>query len=201
MENKTQNMVLKGLMGLIIVLGTLFTVWVLTSGDPGSMGDIELEQLAIKKAKAENLQDSMSQLDLDQWLRDTAKEIKTEKEKATFSAVSLVIDFTKYIFYLAILLVVASVGYLFTVDAKKAMKSMAGILGVVGVILIIYFTAGSDVPQQYVDAETLSGVADEDRTFTDGNWQFASAALTSTVLLTSVALLGWIGGAVMKLFK
>ncbi|MDC0338285.1 hypothetical protein OAN33_01990 [Flavobacteriales bacterium] len=201
MDNKIQNIVLKSLMGLIIFLGTLFTIWVVMSGDPGNMSDVELEQLAIQKAKSENLQESMSQLDLDQWLRDTAKEIKTEKEKATFSAVSLVIDFTKYIFYFTILLVVASVGYLFTVDAKKAAINIAGILGVIGFILIIFYTAGSDVPQEYVAAETLKGVADEDRSFTEGNWQFASAALTSTVVLTVVALLGWIGGTVMKVFK
>ncbi len=201
MDNKIQNIVLKSLMGLIIFLGTLFTIWVVMSGDPGNMSDVELEQLAIQKAKSENLQKSMSQLDLDQWLRDTAKEIKIEKEKATFSAVSLVIDFTKYIFYFTILLVVASVGYLFTVDAKKAAINMAGILGVIGFILIIFYTAGSDVPQEYVAAETLKGVADEDRSFTEGNWQFASAALTSTVVLTVIALLGWIGGTVMKVFK
>ena len=199
MDNKIQNIVLKSVMGLIIFLGTLFTIWVVMSGDPGNMSDVELEQLAIQKAKAENLQNSMSQLDLDQWLRDTAKEIKTEKEKATFSAVSLVIDFTKYLFYFTILLVVASVGYLFTVDAKKAAINMAGIVGVVGFILIIYATAGSDVPQEYVAAETLKGVADEDRSFTEGNWQFASAALTSTVILVGVALLGWIGGTVTKM--
>jgi hypothetical protein len=201
MDNKIQNIVLKSIMGLIIFLGTLFTVWVVMSGDPGNMSDVELEQLAIQKAKSENLQDSMSQLDLDQWLRDTAKEIKTEKEKATFSAVSLVIDFTKYIFYFTILLVVGSVGYLFTVDAKKAAINMAGIAGVVGFILIVYYTAGSDVPQEYVATETLKGVADENRAFTEGNWKFASAALTSTVVLTVIALLGWIGGTVMKMFK
>lgn len=201
MDNKIQNIVLKSIMGLIVFLGTLFTIWVVMSGDPGNMSDVELEQLAIQKAKSENLQDSMSQIDLDQWLRDTAKEIKTEKEKATFSAVSLVIDFTKYIFYFTILLVVASVGYLFTVDAKKAAMNMAGIVGVVAFILLVYYTAGSDVPQEYVAAETLKGVADEDRAFTEGNWQFASAALTSTVVLTVIALLGWIGGTVMKTFK
>ena len=201
MDNKIQNIVLKSIMGLIIFLGTLFTLWVVMSGDPGNMSDVELEQLAIQKAKSENLQNSMSQLDLDQWLRDTAKEIKTEKEKATFSSVSLVIDFTKYLFYFTILLVVASVGYLFTVDAKKAAINMAGIVGVVAFILIIYSTAGSDVPQEYVAAETLKGVADEDRAFTEGNWQFASAALTSTVVLTVIALLGWVGGTVMKMFK
>ena len=201
MDNKIQNIVLKSVMGLIIFLGTLFTIWVVMSGDPGNMSDVELEQLAIKEAKSQNLQETMSQMDLDTWLRDTAKEIKTEKEKATFSAVSLVIDFTKYVFYFTILLVVASVGYLFTVDAKKAAMNMAGIVGVVAFILIIYYTAGSDVPQEYVAAETLKGVADEDRAFTPDNWQFASAALTSTVVLTTVALLGWIGGTVMKIFK
>ncbi len=201
MDNKIQNIVLKSVMGLIIFLGTLFTIWVVMSGDPGNMSDVELEQLAIQKAKSENLQESMSQLDLDQWLRDTAKEIKTEREKATFSAVSLVIDFTQYIFYFTILLVIASVGYLFTVDAKKAAINMAGIVGVVGFILIVFYTAGSDVPQEYVAAETLKGVADEDRSFTEGNWQFASAALTSTVILVGVALLGWIGGTVTKVFK
>jgi hypothetical protein len=201
MDNKIQNIVLKSVMGLIIFLGTLFTIWVVMSGDPGNMSDVELEQLAIQKAKSENLQESMSQLDLDQWLRDTAKEIKTEREKATFSAVSLVIDFTQYIFYFTIILVIASVGYLFTVDAKKAAINMAGIVGVVGFILIVFYTAGSDVPQEYVAAETLKGVADEDRSFTEGNWQFASAALTSTVILVGVALLGWIGGTVTKMFK
>jgi len=201
MDNKIQNIVLKSIMGLIVFLGTLFTIWVVMSGDPGNMSDVELEQLAIQKAKSENLQNSMSQIELDQWLRETAKEIKIEKEKATFSAVSLVIDFTKYIFYFTILLVVASVGYLFTVDAKKATINMAGIFGVVAFILIIYSTAGSDVPQEYVAAETLKGVADEDRSFTEGNWQFASAALTSTVILVGVALLGWIGGTVTKMFK
>ena len=201
MDNKIQNIVLKSIMGLIIFLGTLFTVGVVMSGDPGNMSDVELEQLAIQKAKSENLQDSMSQLELDQWLRDTAKEIKTEKEKATFSAVSLVIDFTEYLFLFAIVLVVASVGYLFTVDAKKAAINMAGIVGVVGFLLIVYFTAGSDVPEEYGAKEILDGVAAEDRVFIEENWQLASAALTSTVILVGIALLGWIGGAVMKMFK
>ena len=57
MDNKIQNIVLKSVMGLIILLGTLFTIWVVMSGDPGNMSDVELEQLAIQKAKAENLQE------------------------------------------------------------------------------------------------------------------------------------------------
>ena len=51
MDNKIQNIVLKSVMGLIIFLGTLFTVWVVMSGDPGNMSDVELEQLAKKKLK------------------------------------------------------------------------------------------------------------------------------------------------------
>ena len=212
MDNKIQNIVLKSLMGLIIFLGTLFTIWVVMSGDPGNMSDDELEQLAIQKAKSEKLQDSMSQLDLDQWLRDTAKEIKTEKEKATFDAVSLVIDFTRILLVrywlfgiipigIIPVLLYGSLVYSFVIDWKRALKQMAGIVGVVAFILLVYTTAGSDVPQEYVAAETLKGVADEDRSFTEGNWQFASAALTSTVILVGVALLGWIGGTVTKMFK
>ena len=80
------------------------------------------------------------------------------------------------------------------------------IVVLVGFILLIYFTAGSDVPQEYVDAETLKGVADEDRAFTEGNWQFASAALTSTVVLTvadgnSDAVAKSVGAAVSGGFK
>lgn len=239
MDNKIQNIVLKSLMGLIIFLGTLFTIWVVMSGDPGNMSDVELEQLAIKEVKTNSIADLITsnvilldsfklanrkyegkdslaiiadldtlkldnflvQQDLTTWIYSRGKKIKNEKQEITYNAVSLVIDFTTWVFYLTIILVVASVGYLFTVDAKKAAINMAGILGVIGFILIIFYTAGSDVPQEYVAAETLKGVADEDRSFTEGNWQFASAALTSTVVLTVIALLGWIGGTVMKVFK
>ena len=201
MDNKIQNIVLKSIMGVIIFLGTLFTIWVILGGDPGKMSDGEMEQLAIKEAKAQNLQETMNQVELDDWIKKTGKEIKEEKQKATFSAVSLVIDFTKYIFFLAVFLIVASMGYLFTIDPKKALKSLAGIAGIVGFILVVYLTAGNDVPQEYVANETLKGVADADRVFTPGNWQFASAAVTSTVILTVVAMVGWVGGTVMKVFK
>jgi hypothetical protein len=45
------------------------------------------------------------------------------------------------------------------------------------------------------------GLLEEEKIHTPGNWKIASAAINATGILILVALIGWIGGAVIKYFR
>lgn len=201
MDNKIQNLVLKGITGLIILLGVLFTVWVMQGGSPSNMGDEEMDQLAIKEAIELGKDASLSQVELDTWIYTRGREIKAEREEAQFGNVSTIIDFTVWIIYLVVFAIIVSFLYMFTVDMKKAIFSLLGIVGIVAFMLIIYYSVGDSVPEELVAKESLKGLEEDKLLFTPGNWRIASAAVLSTAVLAIIALVGWIGGEVSKVFR
>ena len=77
-------------------------------------------------------------------------------------------------------LVIASFGYLYYIDPKKAIRTLAGIgIFTVFMVLIYVFSEGD----------------------TGSDLKLASTAINATIILTFIAILGWIGGSLVKFIK
>jgi len=200
MNNKVQEYVLFGIKAVIMIVGILFTVWVMQGGDPAKMGVEEMDQLAIKEAIDLKLSESKSQVELNTWIAERGPEIMEEMKAAQYDNVSNVLDFTTWILYLIVIVVIGAFAYMFTVDVKKAALSLLGIGSILAFMLIIYYSVGNSVPEELIAKETLKGIEDKNRLFTAGNWQVASAALLSSGILIALATIGALYGFVRKIF-
>ena len=199
MDTKVQNIVLKSITALIIFLGVLFTVWVMSDDNPAEMSYEQQEQWAIKEAKDQKLNETLSSVELNQHITQRTGEIAEEKSKTLWGDVSLVIGFTNTILVLAVLIVLGGFVYLFIIDSKKALRILSGIGIFALLMVIVYFASSSDVPAEMISSEV--GLLEEEKIHTPENWQIASAAINATGILTLVALIGWIGGTVVKYFR
>ena len=113
--------------------------------------------------------------------------------------VSLVIGFTNTILILAVIIVLGGFVYLAIIDRQKALRILAGI-GIFSLLMVIvYISSSSDVPAEMINSEV--GLLDEEKIHTPENWKIASAAINATGILIFVALIGWIGGTVVKYFR
>ncbi|MFL2570692.1 MAG: hypothetical protein ACJ0QL_02295 [Parvicellaceae bacterium] len=199
MDTKVQNIVLKSITALIIFLGVLFTVWVMSDDNPAEMSYEQQEQWAIKEAKDQKLNETLSSVELNQHITQRTGEIAEEKSKTLWGDVSLVIGFTNTILVLAVLIVLGGFVYLFIIDSKKALRILSGIGIFALLMVIVYFASSSDVPAEMISSEV--GLLEEEKIHTPENWKIASAAINATGILILVALIGWIGGTVVKYFR
>jgi heme/copper-type cytochrome/quinol oxidase subunit 4 len=128
----------------------------------------------------ESIANVLTGLELNAFLSELTKFIKQDKEKTLWSDVSSLINFSMFIIYLAAGLVIAAFGYLYYIDPKKAIKTLAGIgIFIVFMVLVYFLSAGE------------SG----------SDMKLASTAINSTIILISIALLGWLGGSLVKYIK
>ena len=111
----------------------------------------------------------------------------------------MVIGFTNAILILGVLIIIGGFIYLLVIDSKKALRILAGIGMFTLLMVIVYAVSSSDVPAEMVNSEI--GLLEEEKIHTPGNWKIASAAINATGILILVALIGWIGGAVIKYFR
>ncbi len=199
MDTKVQNIVLKSITALIIFLGVLFTVWVMSDDNPAEMSYEQQEQWAIKEAKDQKLNETLSSVELNQHITQRTGEIAEEKSKTLWGDVSLVIGFTNTILVLAVLIVLGGFVYLFIIDSKKALRILSGIGIFALLMVIVYFASSSNVPAEMISSEV--GLLEEEKIHTPENWKIASAAINATGILILVALIGWIGGTVVKYFR
>jgi len=199
MNSNIQNIVLKAITVIIIFFGVLFTYFVMGDDNPKEMSYEQQEQWAISEAIDKELDKTMTAAQLNAFKSERTAELVREKEEILWNDVSNIMDFTIGAIYLTIFLVIAGFIYLAYIDLKKALKILAGI-GIFAIFMfIIYNMASSEVPQHLLDSET-SLLADE-KMHTPENWRMASAAISATGILIAIALLGWIGGSVMKFFR
>ena len=199
MDTKVQNIVLKSITGLIIFLGVLFTVMVMGDDNPAEMSYAQQEQWAIKEAKDLKLNEELSSSELNEHITSRTSEISLEKSKALWGDVSMVIGFTNAILILGVLIIIGGFIYLLVIDSKKALRILAGIGMFTLLMVIVYAVSSSAVPAEMVNSEI--GLLEEEKIHTPGNWKIASAAINATGILILVALIGWIGGAVIKYFR
>ena len=201
MNDRIQNMVLKGISAVIIVIGVVFTIIVMGQRDPDNTPREVYEQIAYKEANTKDLSKSMTQIELDQWVNDHITEtMKTEREELNNSVYSI-LQFTKWILILTVIAIVLAFVWGYFTNPKAAIMASAGIVGMLVFLYIVYSTSGDVVPQELVDAEALKVEDEEARVFIPENWKLAGGALTSTLILITVAAVAWVGGEVAKMFK
>ena len=191
MDNKIQNIVLKSVSALIILLGVFFTLKVMGDDNPNEMSYEQQEQWAIKEALDSAYNKTMTSAELNAFKAKRTSEIALEKEEILSSDVSRVIDFSIYMLYLAGLLVVAAFVYLAVIDTKKALKILAGVGVFLLVMVIVYYSSSNPIPEG-ASAEQASSITD---------MNLASTAINATGLLIGIALLGWLGGTIVKSFR
>lgn len=180
MENKTQNLVNKIVTYSIVFFGVLFTIWVMRDDNPAEMSYEQQKQWAIVEAKNQGLNQTMTAVELNSHLSKRTTEIASEKEQTLWTDVSILINFSMFIIYLAAGLVIAAFGYLYYIDPKKAIKTLVGIGIFIVFMLLVYFLSAGE-----------SG----------SDMKLASTAINSTIILISIALLGWLGGSLVKYIK
>jgi ABC-type multidrug transport system fused ATPase/permease subunit len=199
MNSNIQNIVLKAITVIIIFFGVLFTYFVMVDDNPKEMSYEQQEQWAISEAIDSSYNETMTTAELNAFKSERTAEIVREKEEILWNDVSTIIDFTIWAIYLSIFLVIAGFIYLAVIDTKKALKILAGIGIFVVFMFIIYNVASSEVPEHLLAKET--SLLAEEKMYTPENWKMASAAISATGVLIVIALLGWIGGSVMKFFR
>jgi hypothetical protein len=194
MENNKQNLITKIVTYSIVFLGILFTLWVMNDDNPAEMSYEQQKQWAIVEAKSQGLANEMTATELNAHLSNRTLEISLEKEKTLWSDVSTLINFSMLIIYLAIGLVIAAFAYLASIDPKKAIKSLIG-LGIFTLfILAVYLFSFNVSDQELLDYnnELLSiKVVKSDIVM-------AKMAISSTIILTFIAVLGWIGSPLIS---
>ncbi len=191
MDIKIQNIVLKSVSALIILLGVYFTLMVMGDDNPNEMSYEQQEQWAIKEAIDQELNKTLTEAELNAFKAQRTTEIAAEKAETLSRDVSRVIDFSIYMLYLAAFLIVAAFVYLAVIDTKKALKILAGVALFILAMVIVYYSSSDSIPEG-ASAEQASSI---------GDMNLASTAINATGLLIGIALLGWLGGAFVKAFR
>lgn len=194
MENNKQNLITKIVTYSIVFLGILFTSWVMNDDNPAEMSYEQQKQWAIVEAKSQGLANEMTATELNAHLSNRTLEISLEKEKTLWSDVSTLINFSMLIIYLAIALVIAAFAYLAYIDSKKAIKSLIG-LGIFALFILAVYLFSFNVSDQelfeYNNKLLSIKVVKSDIVM-------AKMAISSTIILTFIAVLGWIGSPLIS---
>tara|TARA_Y100000992_G_C21272853_1_gene497916 strand:+ start:1820 stop:2419 length:600 start_codon:yes stop_codon:yes gene_type:complete len=194
MENNKQNLITKIVTYSIVFLGILFTLWVMNDDNPAEMSYEQQKQWAIVEAKSQGLANEMTATELNAHLSNRTLEISLEKEKTLWSDVSKLINFSMLIIYLAIGLVIAAYAYLAYIDPKKAIKSLIGLGIFVLFILAVYlfsFNVSDQELFEYNNKLLSIKVVKSDIVM-------AKMAISSTIILIFIAVLGWIGSPLIS---
>ena len=194
MENNKQNLITKIVTYSIVFLGILFTLWVMNDDNPAEMSYEQQKQWAIVEAKSQGLANEMTATELNSHLSNRTLEISLEKEKTLWSDVSTLINFSMLIIYLAIGLVIAAFVYLAYINPKKAIKSLIG-LGIFTLFILAVYLFSFNVSDQelfeYNNRLLSIKVVKSDIVM-------AKMAISSTIILTFIAVLGWIGSPLIS---
>tara|TARA_B100000965_G_C19323606_1_gene639782 strand:- start:45 stop:644 length:600 start_codon:yes stop_codon:yes gene_type:complete len=194
MENNKQNLITKIVTYSIVFLGILFTLWVMNDDNPAEMSYEQQKQWAIVEAKSQGLANEMTATELNAHLSNRTLEISLEKEKTLWSDVSKLINFSMLIIYFAIGLVIAAYAYLAYIDPKKAIKSLIG-LGIFALFILAVYLFSFNVSDQelfeYNNKLLSIKVVKSDIVM-------AKMAISSTIILIFIAVLGWIGSPLIS---
>lgn len=197
MDNNTQNLVTKIVTYSIVFFGILFTIWVMRDDNPSEMSYEQQKQWAIVEAKEQGLESEMTATKLNAHLSERTMEISKEKEQTLWSDVSTLINFSMFIIYLAIGLVIAAFIYLAYIDSKKAIKALIG-LGIFTFFILGVYLFSFNVSDQELN-EYNSKLLNIQVVKSD--IVMAKMAITSTIILIAIACIGWIGSPFFKYIK
>ena len=197
MENNKQNLITKIITYSIVFFGILFTVWVMRDDNPSEMSYEQQKQWAIVEAKEQGLATEMTATKLNAHLSERTLEIAKEKQETLWSDVSLLINFSLFIIYLAIGLVIAAFVYLAYIDSKKAIKALIGLGIFTFFILAVYLFSFNVSDQELLDYNSqLLNIK-----VVKSDIVMAKMAISSTFILIFIAVLGWVGSPFLNTSK
>ena len=197
MENNKQNLITKIITYSIVFFGILFTVWVMRDDNPSEMSYEQQKQWAIVEAKEQGLASEMTATKLNAHLSERTLEISKEKQETLWSDVSVLINFSLFIIYLAIGLVIAAFIYLAYIDSKKAIKSLIGLGVFTFFILAVYLFSFNVSDQELLDYNSqLLNIK-----VVKSDIVMAKMAISSTFILIFIAVLGWVGSPLFKYLR
>ena len=197
MENNKQNLITKIITYSIVFFGILFTVWVMRDDNPSEMSYEQQKQWAIVEAKEQGLASEMTATKLNAHLSERTLEITKEKQETLWSDVSVLINFSLFIIYLAIGLVIAAFIYLAYIDSKKAIKSLIGLGVFTFFILAVYLFSFNVSDQELLDYNSqLLNIK-----VVKSDIIMAKMAISSTFILIFIAVLGWVGSPFFKYLR
>ena len=197
MENNKQNLITKIITYSIVFFGILFTVWVMRDDNPSEMSYEQQKQWAIVEAKEQGLASEMTATKLNAHLSERTLEITKEKQETLWSDVSVLINFSLFIIYLAIGLVIAAFIYLAYIDSKKAIKSLIGLGVFTFFILAVYLFSFNVSDQELLDYNSqLLNIK-----VVKSDIVMAKMAISSTFILIFIAVLGWVGSPFFKYLR
>ena len=197
MENNKQNLITKIITYSIVFFGILFTVWVMRDDNPSEMSYEQQKQWAIVEAKEQGLASEMTATKLNAHLSERTLEISKEKQETLWSDVSVLINFSLFIIYLAIGLVIAAFIYLAYIDSKKAIKSLIGLGIFTFFILAVYLFSFNVSDQELLDYNSqLLNIK-----VVKSDIVMAKMAISSTFILIFIAVLGWVGSPFFKYLR
>ena len=175
-----ENLITKSITYLVVFLGVLFTLWVMNDDNPAEMSYEQQKQWAIVEAKEQGLQATKTATELNAIISERTREIAEEKTETLWNDVSTLINFSMITIYVAVGLVLLAFLYLAAIDMKKALRILIGVGVFTLFMVIVYFTS--------------DGGGDPDM-------KLASTAINATGILIGIAILGWIGGSVVKFIR
>tara|TARA_B100000900_G_scaffold293279_2_gene252067 strand:- start:354 stop:950 length:597 start_codon:yes stop_codon:yes gene_type:complete len=197
MENNKQNLITKIVTYSIVFFGILFTVWVMRDDNPAEMSYEQQKQWAIVEAKEQGLASEMTATKLNAHLSERTLEITKEKQETLWSDVSALINFSMFIIYLAIGLVIAAFIYLAYIDSQKAIKSLIGLGIFTFFILAVYLFSFNVSDQELFDYNSkLLSIK-----VVKSDIVMAKMAISSTIILIFIAVLGWVGSPLFKYLR
>ena len=197
MENNKQNLITKIVTYSIVFFGILFTVWVMRDDNPAEMSYEQQKQWAIVEAKEQGLAAEMTATKLNAHLSERTLEITKEKQETLWSDVSALINFSMFIIYLAIGLVIAAFIYLAYIDSQKAIKSLIGLGIFTFFILAVYLFSFNVSDQELFDYNSkLLSIK-----VVKSDIVMAKMAISSTIILIFIAVLGWVGSPLFKYLR
>ena len=197
MENNKQNLITKIVTYSIVFFGILFTVWVMRDDNPSEMSYEQQKQWAIIEAKEQGLASEMTATKLNAHLSERTLEITKEKQETLWSDVSALINFSMFIIYLAIGLVIAAFIYLAYINSQKAIKSLIGLGIFTFFILAVYLFSFNVSDQELFDYNSkLLSIK-----VVKSDIVMAKMAISSTIILIFIAVLGWVGSPLFKYLR
>ena len=197
MENNKQNLITKIVTYSIVFFGILFTVWVMRDDNPSEMSYEQQKQWAIVEAKEQGVASEMTATKLNAHLSERTLEITKEKQETLWSDVSALINFSMFIIYLAIGLVIAAFIYLAYIDSQKAIKSLIGLGIFTFFILAVYLFSFNVSDQELFDYNSkLLSIK-----VVKSDIVMAKMAISSTIILIFIAVLGWVGSPLFKYLR
>ncbi len=203
MNNNIINVGLKALVAIIAIIGIFLTVSLVKSGNPAAYDNKEIISLGTEQAKLQGMQDKLTQAELEQWIMDEGIKIKEQREKEVQAKVDVLINFTFYLLYFVVFILVAGTLFSIAIDFKRYVVGLIGAAVFLILAYVVYVTTSDVVPAEYVamEAKEMANNPNYEPLYTPENWKMVSAAFSMTIILGGIAILAWIGGSVMKFIK